>query len=153
MWFRLEMNVSVNTVWCVVFWILEMVSCKCPTRHIEYGDAVFDLPPKYSFKGQRRMYRVHIPVGYTHDKPNPVVLLLHGSGGNAERIARGTGFQRLSDQEGFVLALGEGVTDGWPVTKKEKRSWNAGLCCSTAWINGVDDVEYVKALLDNLQER
>ena len=139
----------------VFLYILDVhvVISRCPSNIMEYGDAVFDLPHKYTFKGQRRMYRVHIPSGYRHDRPNPVVLLLHGSGGNAERIALGTGFQRLSDQEGFVLALGEGVTDGWPGVRKEKRSWNAGLCCSTAWIHRVDDVGYIEALLDHLQER
>lgn len=31
--------------------------------------------------GKNRFYEIHIPKGYNHDKPAPVVLVLHGGGG------------------------------------------------------------------------
>lgn len=52
----------------------------------------------------------------------------------------------LSDREGFLAVYpnGTGVFQGRLLT------WNAGSCCGYAMQNGIDDVGFVRALLDDL---
>jgi polyhydroxybutyrate depolymerase len=51
-----------------------------------------------------------------------------------------TGMSALADQEGFIVAAPAGVG----------ASWNAGACCGQAHEQGVDDVGFTRAILDEL---
>ena len=55
--------------------------------------------------GQRpRSYRLFVPPGYDGRQRLPLVLDLHGSGGNAAGQARNSGLETLSATERFLVA-------------------------------------------------
>ena len=55
--------------------------------------------------GQRqRTYRLFVPPGYDGRQRLPLVLDLHGSGGNAAGQARNSGLETLSAGERFLVA-------------------------------------------------
>lgn len=68
--------------------------------------------------GHMRSYTLYIP-GVFAEKP-AVVLVLHGSGGTAERIRMFTDrrFERLADQHGFLVAYPEGFEGNWNGCRK-----------------------------------
>ncbi|MFI5308869.1 MAG: alpha/beta hydrolase family esterase [Polyangiales bacterium] len=108
-----------------------------------------------------RPYIVHAPPMAS---AAPVVIVLHGGGGNAKGTARLTCprgllssprcLNALADREGFVVVYPNGTgTSAAP----ETRTWNAGggtgdwQCVSgPACKNDVDDVAYIRALIDDL---
>ncbi len=107
---------------------------------------------------------VRLPEGYDATTPRPLVLALHGGGGNAEnkeRITCPNGdtsapqcLGNLADREDFIVAYPNGTSSR---LAPRIRTWNAGgghqdwRCVSgRACEDGVDDVAYFRALLDEL---
>lgn len=97
--------------------------------------------------GIKRSYVVRIPGDLAqHNTLVPLVLVLHGGGGNADYAERMTGFTREAERAGFIVAYPEGTGrfDGKFLT------WNAGHCCGYAMRNRVDDVGFINELIDKL---
>jgi polyhydroxybutyrate depolymerase len=93
---------------------------------------------------QSRSYRVHVPPGYDGSAPVPIVFVFHGGGGSGEQIElRSSGMNEVADREGFVAVYADGTG--------AIRTWNAGGCCGGAVRDDVDDVGFVRALLDHLE--
>jgi polyhydroxybutyrate depolymerase len=63
--------------------------------------------------GVEREYYVHAPESYDGSEPVPLVLALHGGGGNAEKMDKLTGFNDVADREGFIVVYPEGVNKHW----------------------------------------
>jgi polyhydroxybutyrate depolymerase len=88
-----------------------------------------------------------VPASVDRTVAAPVVLALHGGGSNPAAMADFCGLSQKANQEGFLVVYphGSGRTG-------EYLSWNAGNCCGHAWKRGVNDVEFVHRLLDDLSE-
>ena len=89
--------------------------------------------------GQRaRGYRLFVPPGYDGHARLPLVLDLHGSGGNAAGQARTSGFETLAATERFLVATLEGENNRWNVPVQAGRA---------------DDVAYVSDVIDHVAAR
>ncbi|MDX2204333.1 MAG: PHB depolymerase family esterase [Hyphomicrobiaceae bacterium] len=75
------------------------------------------------------------------EQPAPAVIVLHGAYGTAERTARGTGFAQAAAARGFAAVFPQGLS----------RQWNDGR--NVGPVVAVDDVGFVRALVDELVER
>ncbi len=87
--------------------------------------------------GRWRTVLVHLPERGVSSGPMPLLLVFHGHGETASAIERITGFDRLSDELGFVVAYPQGVD----------RSWNDGRGVTAASRLGIDDVAFVRQLI------
>ncbi|MBI3410817.1 MAG: dienelactone hydrolase family protein [Planctomycetes bacterium] len=96
---------------------------------------------------QTRSYLVHVPKSYDGQKPVPVILAFHGGGSNAEQMVRFCGLNELADKAGFLVVYPNGTG-----RVKTALTWNGGNCCGYAMQNKVDDVAFVKAILDDLEK-
>lgn len=94
--------------------------------------------------GRQRTYLVH---DFGRGQPAPVVVVLHGGGGNAANAVRMTGFDRVGAREGLVVVYPNGTAGR---DRGTLRTWNAGHCCAAAMRNRVDDVGFVGAIIDAL---
>ena len=94
---------------------------------------------------RERHYRIHVPRSYDATRPIPVVLAFHGGGSNAAQMVRFCGLDDKADAADFlaVYPAGTGRTEQF-------LTWNAGDCCGYAQHEKVDDVEFVRRLLDDL---
>jgi polyhydroxybutyrate depolymerase len=101
-----------------------------------------DTTRSLSVDGQERSYIVHIPTAYNPSEPTPLVLIFHGYGLNAEDMIRITGFNGQADADGFISV--------YPIGSGSKPAWNGGDCCGEAAIKGIDDVGFVRALIEDL---
>jgi len=96
-----------------------------------------------------RKYVVRAPSGTTRrSTPVPVVIVLHGGGGNAANAEKMTGFSALVERERIIVVYPYG-------TSKRPRipllTWNAVHCCGHAMESKVDDVGFINALIDQLR--
>jgi polyhydroxybutyrate depolymerase len=98
--------------------------------------------------GRTRTAVVHVPPGYTGAAPVPLVLLLHGGGGNGEQAARAYRMDPVADRENFIVAYPNGTS-----RMGNMLTWNAANCCGYAQDQGVDDVAFIRALIDELGRR
>jgi polyhydroxybutyrate depolymerase len=111
-----------------------------------------------------RPYDIHLPAAYDAARPMPVVLAIHGGGGNAQAAARTScpGGNIDSPDCLHAMAAREGVAVVYPNGTSARllthvRTWNAGggsggwQCVSgRACKVGVDDIAYFRALLADL---
>jgi len=94
--------------------------------------------------GRERTFIVHAPRDPLPGRALPVVFLLHGGGGRGERMAA-SGFGRLAARHGFLAVY----PSGW------QNHWNDGRGASRirAQVAGVDDVKFLRAIVDDLEKR
>jgi polyhydroxybutyrate depolymerase len=96
--------------------------------------------------GRTRTALVRVPAQAAAHRPLPVVLNFHGGGGNARAHREAVRMDALADREGFIAVYPNGT--GW--FEEQFLTWNAGLCCGYAVAEKVDDVGFVRALIDEL---
>jgi polyhydroxybutyrate depolymerase len=96
--------------------------------------------------GRNRAYLVHVPPSRG---VLPVVLAFHGGGGEARGFQEYAGLDGIADREGFVVVYPYGSG----VLPRRLLTWNAGACCGRAMSDGVDDVAFAIAVLDDLGRR
>jgi len=94
----------------------------------------------------KRTYFVHVPKGYDPETPTPVVLALHGATMNGPMMAWFSGLNKKADEAGFIAIYPNGTGT------RSSFTWNGGNCCGSAMQNNVDDVAFIKALLDDLTQ-
>ncbi|MBI5304636.1 MAG: polyhydroxybutyrate depolymerase [Chloroflexi bacterium] len=97
--------------------------------------------------GRERTYTVHLPRGIGDEHSYSLVIVLHGGGGNDDNAARMTGFSALADKEEFIVVYPNGTGR----LQDRILTWNAGNCCGYALDNTVDDVGFIRALIEQLQ--
>lgn len=101
-----------------------------------------------NFGGRARSYEVHLPPAYDGRTPLPVVLNLHGGGGNATVQRRQSRMDETADRHGFIVVYPEGTSAFGRLL-----TWNAGMCCGYAKNHNIDDVGFIAQLLDELPKR
>jgi polyhydroxybutyrate depolymerase len=102
-----------------------------------------DHAREISHAGRTRSYLVHIPAAVADGEPAPVVLFFHGGTGTAAHAARSYSWNEKADTEGFIVVYPNGTG--------RLQTWNAMHCCGEALRDNVDDVGFVRALLDDLK--
>jgi polyhydroxybutyrate depolymerase len=101
--------------------------------------------------GRERSYLVHVPGSYDGSKPYPVVLVFHGGGSNAKQWMPFCGLNETADKAGFIAVYPDGT--GKTIQGYEVFGWNGGPRRPGGGDpaqNGVDDVGFTRALLDDL---
>jgi polyhydroxybutyrate depolymerase len=97
--------------------------------------------------GRTRTYFVHTPPGYDGNEKLPLVMVLHGGGGNAENAEKMSGMSDKADAVNFLVVY----PDGTGGVGDHFHTWNSGNCCAYALKNNVDDVAFLRGLLEKLE--
>jgi polyhydroxybutyrate depolymerase len=86
--------------------------------------------------GLERSYLLHLPPSRGAGQPIPLLLVLHGAGGQGAGMEQHTGLTDPATQRGYAVVYPDGM----------ERRWNDGRG------NGAthDDVEFIRLLLDSL---
>ena len=92
-----------------------------------------------------RSYYVRLPDGYSPNHKYPLVIQLHGGGGNAETAESMSKMTELARKRGFVVVYPDGFG---PRMMNALKTWNAGHCCGRAMRENSDDVAFISELID-----
>ena len=106
-----------------------------------------DYQGQLVFEGLTRTYILHLPRAYNGRDLLPLVILLHGGGGNAQGAASTYGLNAVADREGFIAIY----PNGTGVLQDRILTWNSGHCCGYALENQINDVGFIRALIEKLQ--
>jgi len=99
-----------------------------------------------------RSYRVHVPASYDPTRPAPLLVALHGGGGNMDYQANDALYGQIgkSESEGFVAVFPNGYSR---LVSGKFATWNAGNCCGAARDRNVDDVGFIREVVANVMRQ
>ncbi len=103
-----------------------------------------------SHDGVERLYLAVSP-GAAADQSLPLVLVLHGGGGNARQAMDNMRLSGLVQRSGALVVYPEGTSKR--VLGRALATWNAGACCGGAAEDGVDDVGFLGRVIDDVVSR
>lgn len=122
------------------------------TTHAE-ADNVKGIPGEYeqtiTVDGKERHYLLHVPKGYDAAKPIPLLIMLHGRGGDGKEFAERTGMNEKADKEGFAVAYPSATK--W-FDRKDLSAWDAanGLVPPGGRAN---DLDFLRKVIDRSQSQ
>lgn len=124
------------------------VSDHNPTPVAAPGDYRFS----FVHDGLTREYLVHVPKSYRPGTSMPMLMALHGGGGNDDYQANDSkyGLIRKSESAGFIAVFPNGYSrfrNGMFAT------WNAGNCCGAAQKADVDDVGFLREVIHRMERQ
>ncbi len=97
----------------------------------------------FEYNGLERSYRLIAPTGYDPDLPAPLVLALHGGGGNSLQMCTlAGGIQELTETEGFLVVCPDAIENHWNDGRGNQRYRSQA--------EDIDDVGYLLALIERL---
>lgn len=94
-----------------------------------------------------RSYKIYKPTKLELNPP--LVIFLHGGLGNADHSERNYEFNKLADENGFVMVYPNGNSLR---LFKNRRTWNAGTCCGKAKDDNIDDVHFIKEMIEQIKK-
>jgi polyhydroxybutyrate depolymerase len=119
-------------------------SCR---KHDEAPIINFHFYDSLQVDGYVRSYLLNLPPNYNDSNNFSLVIALHGTGGNASQMETDYKLTAKSNSARFIIAYPEGVrSDG----VLGVRTWNAGGCCDYAMEHNVNDVQYIRQLIQKL---
>ncbi|TGK95269.1 poly(3-hydroxybutyrate) depolymerase [Leptospira brenneri] len=111
-----------------------------------------EAPGDYTFTFSHgeipRYYKVHVPKTYSPNKTTPLLLVFHGGGGDMEIQSNDEYYHQISKSEenGHIVIF----PNGYSKFKSGKiATWNAGNCCADARDKKIDDVGFIKEVLNH----
>ena len=115
---------------------------------LKAGDYTFSL----QHQGKTRQYMVHIPTSYQQHRAIPLVLSLHGGGGNMQYQATEDYYHLISksDQAGFIAVFPNGYSR---LRSGKFATWNAGICCGKARDEESDDVGFIQKVVADIKTK
>lgn len=139
----MNQKLSLHQPVCILAAVFILVQLACSQPNIAPGSGK-DLPGTIIHNGLKRTYWLHIPPPQFAGQLLPLVFALHGGGGSGRKMAGFTGFNRLADREGFMVAYPDGV----------EKHWNDGrdLARYRAQRENIDDVGFIAHLMDTLEK-
>lgn len=135
-----------NVIRLIIAFVLLSVNCGYVFAQHK---ANYSTPGQYEGKlvhnGIDRSYILHIPPQYDSQTRLPLVLLFHGGGGNAKQALVSYGMAQKADKEGFILVVPNGT--GYI---RNIRTWNVKFGFGYAKRNNIDDIGFVKGIIEYL---
>lgn len=121
--------------------IIQTTSVSCTPSRIQ-ADRAGNLSKSLNHGGLERAYHLHIPSSYRNSMATPLLVALHGGGGNGQKMATLSRLSLLADQNGFMVAYPEAV----------ERNWNdgRGLSQYRSQRQNIDDVGFISRMIDDI---
>jgi polyhydroxybutyrate depolymerase len=93
-----------------------------------------------------RWYDIALPA---NPEGAPLILALHGGGGDPNQFASASGLGRAATAKGYAVAFPAGTG------RRGERllTWNGGYCCGYASRKGVDDIGFLRQVITDAAAR
>lgn len=111
---------------------------------------------RFLYGGYQRSYYLHLPEGYNPKDNFPLVIFLHGFGGNGKNGLEQGHWIEESDKEHFIVAGLNGLLK-YPGRRESflfnQRSWNCGGEGTPSEVKGVNDVGFIDTVITILESK
>lgn len=105
-----------------------------------------DLRTSFIYDSLKRTFNIHLPSYYNKSVQVPLLIALHGRGANGASMIVLThkGFNKLADQDGFVIVYPDGIEKNWNDGRMDEEANDR------AHRENIDDVGFLSALIDTM---
>jgi polyhydroxybutyrate depolymerase len=119
--------------------VIQTATVSCTRSRIQ-ADGTANLSKSHTHGGLERVYHLHIPSSHRNSTAAPLVVALHGGGGNGHKMEKLSHLSLLADQYGFIVAYPDAVD----------RHWNDGRGVSKyrSQRENIDDVGFISRMID-----
>jgi polyhydroxybutyrate depolymerase len=100
---------------------------------------VTGLPTFAQDNDPERSFEIFVPDDAPADESLPLLIALHGAGGDGAGMERLTGFSDIAVEEGFIAVYPDGIAGRW--------DFGGGIQTQSGLIH-VDDVSFITGLID-----
>jgi polyhydroxybutyrate depolymerase len=121
----------------VIFLQTASVSC---TRSRIQADRTGIRSQSLTHNSLKRDYHLYFPPSSRNSSPVPLVIALHGGGGNAHNMEKLSDLNLLADQFGFIVAYPDAVEHHW--------NDGRGLKKYRSQKDNIDDVGFISRMID-----
>jgi polyhydroxybutyrate depolymerase len=129
------------------FLFLTIIACKKddnqaiqPKTYPEFVNGILD------HQNKQRKYILHIPSTYDGTKEVPLVVFIHGGGGNAQSAQGFTNFNQISKTNGFLMVYPQAFFE----SSANSFVWADGRGLAPD-VLGIDDVDFIDKLVTALK--
>jgi len=119
--------------------IIHAISASCARSRIP-ADRTGRVSKSLTHQGLQRDYHLYIPSSYRHSAATPLVIALHGGGGNGPKMEKLSRLSLLADQFGFIVAYPDAVEHHW--------NDGRGLSKYRSQRENIDDVGFISGMMD-----
>lgn len=132
-----------------VFHILLLIIVLCVScgKDVAAPQKIFRFIETITVDGLERTYLLNMPPSYYESTQLPLVIALHGGGGNAEQFESSTSLTDKANAADFIVVYPNGVKSTGIL---KAQTWNGGSCCDYAVEKNIDDVKFISQLIDRL---
>ncbi len=95
--------------------------------------------------GQPRTFTLNLPPAHAAGRTVPLVIALHGGGGNGAQFEATSHLTEKADAAGFAVVYPDGSS-----ASQGLNTWNGGGCCGYAVNQNIDDVAFMRTLIAQL---
>lgn len=103
---------------------------------------------KIKIDKRKRHYVTYVPKSITPG-PKPLVVVMHGALCNAGIIEWTCKMSNQAEKDNFIVAYPEGTGPAHRILL----TWNAGSCCGTASKSKIDDIKFLRAMIDEIEQQ
>jgi polyhydroxybutyrate depolymerase len=116
-----------------------------PAKVYRHQDQTLTVDPR------ARTYTLVLPPNYFDAGTGnvPLVIAMHGGGGSAAQFESTSLLTTKANASNFAVVYPNGTSDGG----LGLNTWNAGSCCGSAVSNQVNDVNFIRQLINELASR
>jgi polyhydroxybutyrate depolymerase len=102
----------------------------------------------FIYDNLKRTFKVYVPASFNKKVQPPLVIALHGRGGNGESmvIITRSGFNKLADRDGFIVVYPDGIDQSWNDGRVDQQANDRPLR------ENINDAGFIAALIDTLTE-
>ncbi len=143
-----------KTLPAMIFSLSLLAACSTPATHEDKAASENPNAPGLAGAevpiGGSRPVDVKTPKDFNlkSGKSYPLLLLLHGYGSSADMQDRYLGLSTEALRRGYVFAAPNGT-----VSSSRRRFWNASESCCNFESQSIDDVEYLRTLIQDITAR
>ncbi len=101
------------------------------------------------YQGQKRTYLVHIPLRLRFQPAKPLLIVLHGSGGDSYDARNSLYINHKANRAKFMVVYPDGSGD----ETNQSFNWNAGNCCGYSRDHNIDDTGFIRAMIEALKRK
>ena len=143
-----SLPVSLIAVGAIAILALEIFRGSAGNEFSEFeSGAAYDSNSDITLNADRPA-SLFLPLDYSVDKAVPLLIDLHGYTGESARHSSYTFLQMAAKERGLAYIAPDGTTDSL-----QNQFWNASIACCNFNEIAVDDVSYIKSLIDEASQK